>query len=277
MKRWERGRLVWYRRTADTAWWDRHWRERLDRPFYAPYERGHLGPFEGAFSRHMPRRGRILEAGCGPGQYVGALRARGCEAEGVEWGAETVAGARALFPGLPVEQGDVTRLRAPDGHYAAYISLGVMEHRAECPEPFLAEARRVLGAGGVAFISVPFVHRPRALKARLGLYCGRVGDLEFYQYAFRKEEFRALLAAHGLCVVEQIPYDGAGGLADEVPGLRRLLEHASAGRRWAARLARAPWCDRLFGHMLLFVCRVGPGAGAPGAGSNGGGEGGPPP
>jgi SAM-dependent methyltransferase len=247
-------RLACFRRTADVAFWDEHWREGLTRERYEGFDAGQLGCFEGAFTRNLPRTGRILEAGCGIGQYVVALRARGYDAEGVEWAPETVAKVRTMRPDLPIRQGDVTALGVPDGYYKGYVSLGVMEHRREGPEPFLREAYRVLTSDGIALISVPFAHRLRQLKRAVGCYRGR-SDGEFYQFVFDKREFRGCLEDAGFTVVEQVPYDAVKGLSDEVAALRWWFLRTAAGRRTAQELQVTGRLDRWFGHMILFVCR----------------------
>ena len=87
-----------------------------------------------------------------------ALRARGFKhIEGIDWGERTIGIVKKVYPDLPVKVGDATRVDVPDDHFNAYLSLGVVEHRQEGPEPYLAEAFRVLKPGGYAFISVPFV------------------------------------------------------------------------------------------------------------------------
>jgi SAM-dependent methyltransferase len=246
-------RLQYYNVQADAAFWDRHWRETIGTALYAEAGRNGLAYLEIPFTRYLPRAGKILEAGCGSGYYVAALRARGYDVEGVDFAAETIAAIRRACPGLPVKAGDVTKLPVPDGYYSAYISLGVVEHRQEGPEPFLREAHRVLASGGVALISVPWFHSIRQLKARFGLYRGATDGLEFYQQAFTVTEFRTLLIAAGFSVVEMSPYDGYKGLKDEVPFVRWLLAQRMGPRlqRW---MVNSSWATKWFGHMALFVC-----------------------
>ena len=154
-RRVENGRLVWYSRRADASYWDHYWSAQVSPQTYRAAEAGKLGSFQQVFSRFLPRSGRILEAGCGVGQIVLALRVLGYDAEGVEWGQETVQSVKSLIPDLPIRVGDVTKLGVPDAWYAAYISVGVVEHRRDGPQPFLSEAWRVLQPGGIALISVP--------------------------------------------------------------------------------------------------------------------------
>ncbi len=117
-----------------------------------------------------------------------ALRQRGWLVEGVDYSEDTVAALHELFPDLPIRIADVTQLDVPDGHYGGYISIGVVEHRREGPEPFLSEALRVLRSGGIAVITVPYLNSLRRLKARWGCYRGASHGLPFYQYAFSADE-----------------------------------------------------------------------------------------
>jgi SAM-dependent methyltransferase len=254
-RRVENHRLVYYLSAADASFWEQHWQTYLSPERYTAADRGHLGWFEEPFTRYLPRQGRILEAGCGLGQYVLALRVRGYDVEGVEWASETVKAVRAIYPDLPIRVGDVARLEVPDGTYSGYISIGVAEHRREGPELFLQEAYRVLKHGGMALISVPYFHPLRRLKARLGLYRGRPDSMEFYQYAFTETEFTTLLQAAGFKIIDQMIYNGFKGVKDEIPLLRRMFEWPGIGRRLQRWLLSWKWADQKLGHMILFVCR----------------------
>lgn len=250
----EQGRLAFYGREADAAAWDEHWAETVTPEKYAIAEKGRLGSLETVFERWLPREGKILEGGCGAGVRLLAIRAHGWDVEGVEWASETVHRAQACRPGLPIRVGDVTALDVPDGYYSAYISLGVVEHRQEGPEPFLQEAYRILKPGGVALISVPSLHPIRFLKAKLGRYHGPKEGYQFYQYAFSQDEFQALLVAEGFDIVTSVPYDGFKGLSDEVPVLRLLLRQLVRLPYFGSRL-RGWLRNSVFGHMRLYVAR----------------------
>jgi SAM-dependent methyltransferase len=250
----ENRRLAYYLEAADADFWDNHWKTYLSAEIYAWAETGALGYFEEIFTSYLPRAGRILEAGCGLGQYVLALRGRGYDVEGADWASEIVETVRAIRPDLPIRVGDVARLEVADGYYSGYISLGVVEHRREGPEPFLQEAYRVLEPGGVAFISVPYFHPLRLLKARLGIYRGRPDDLEFYQYAFTETEFAALLQEAGFKIIDRMLYAGFKGVKDEIPLLRQMFKWRGVGQRLQRWLQSWEWAERNLGHMILFVC-----------------------
>lgn len=256
-RRVEDGRLVYYLRAADAAFWDQHWKTSISPELYEKTKHGYLGQFEDLFVRYLPRRGRILEAGCGLGQHVQALCARGYDIEGVDWAPETVKAVNALYPDLPIRVGDVTRLEVPDGYYSGYISLGVVEHRQEGPEPFLHEAYRVLEPGGVAFISVPYFNSLRRLKAHLERHQGQTEGLEFYQYAFTKTEFTKILRAAGFKIIDQGTYGGAYCVKAEIPQLAPVFRYRGIGWRLRNWLYRRKFIKTHLDHMFLMVCQKG--------------------
>jgi SAM-dependent methyltransferase len=247
-------RLAYYASAADPDFWDCYWSERLSARTYGWAEQGKLWDLEKPFTKYLPRQGRILEAGCGLGQYVLALCVRGYECEGIEWGGRTVEAVHAIQPDLPISAGDVTRLDVLDGTYQGYISLGVVEHRQEGPEPYLAEAYRVVADDGVLLISVPCFHRLRRFKARLNLYRG-TGDGAFYQYAFTSEEMGKILKQNGFALVETYGYEVFTTVADEVPLLRQVVKWRPAGGVVRRVLRPWKWVNQNLGHMMLFVCK----------------------
>jgi len=253
----ERGRLVYYKQKADAGYWDGHW-DKLIRPeFYDRALEGQLGQFEGLFTMYLPADERILEAGCGPAQWVIALRQRSYNVEEVDWSKETIEKVNRIFPDLPIRCGNVCALEVEDGFYGAYISLGVVEHRAEGPEPFLSEAFRALRPGGIAIVSVPWFNPLRRLKAWVG--CFSVNDIigmEFYQYAFRASEMKNYLTTVGFNVVESKSSQNIKmGFEDELPFLDCIYRRGLFGRALKRLVRRGRFTARYFGHMRTYVCR----------------------
>lgn len=253
-RRVEGTRLAYYGHRADTGFWDAYWDDSTTMRYYARAEKGYLGPFEEPFTRYLPRRGRVLEAGCGPGHLVLALRRRGYECEGVDWADSTVAKVHAVYPDLPVRVGDVLRLDVSDGHYDAYVSIGVIEHRYDGPEPFLWEARRVLADPGIMLVAVPYFNALRRAKARLGLYKPPGPDEVFFQYAHTAEEMVATLRACGFRVLDAFTYEGCRCLEGEFLALRWLHTRPHIGPRLRRLVSKCKWLDRHWGHMILFAC-----------------------
>ncbi len=259
-RRVENGRLAYYLKAANAGFWERHWQHHFSPEIYHQAELGRLGEFvEKPFTRWLPPQGRILEAGCGLGHLVLALRARGYDAEGVEMSSAVVELVKHCRSNLPIRSGDVACLNVPDGYYMGYISLGVVEHRKEGPEPFLKEAWRILKPGGVALVSVPWFNPMRLWKGRLGFYRGATDGLGFYQYAFPEEEFCELMSHCGFEVVNSTSYDSIKGLKDEIMLLRCMLGSQIIGgyvkSLLQAFLKRCPKLTQRVGHMLLVVGR----------------------
>lgn len=246
------GRLEWYGDEPSEEFWGDLWQQRLLDDYYAPADKGDLRDLEAVLTGALDRAGHHVEAGCGLGYWVAALRARGYDVGGVESSQSLVDAVSAVRPDLPVRHGDALHLDAPDGAYDSYLSFGVVEHRQEGPEPFLAEAYRVLKPGGRIVISVPFLCPFRAAKARLGCYRRRPPEgAEFFQYAFREDELRGLLVAAGFAVDAVHYQQPQRCLVEELPGYFRL------NRMRGGRLLRKPIVPlapaRLVGHMVLLV------------------------
>lgn len=246
-------RLVYYNQQADTAFWENHWKGRApSKQLYDEAARyGTMPTLEKVYQKHLPREGKILEAGCGVADMVVVLQAKGFEAEGVEWAAETVAAVKAVLPDLPVRAGDVTALDVPDNYYAGYVSLGVVEHRQAGPQPFLQEAFRVLRPGGIACISVPYLNPLRSLKGRLGFYHGDTAGRDFYQYAYSREEFEGFLRDAGLRPIDWTSYDGLKGVRDEIP--HSVFNLPFLGWRLAQWLKNSPYVETHWGHMQMTI------------------------
>lgn len=259
VRRVEGARLAYYMEPTGATFWDQHWKEHGGPAAYTEAQAGRLGWFERPFIQHLPKGERILEAGCGLGQHVLALRNRGYNVEGVDSARETVRTVHVHYPDLPVRVEDVANIGVPDGCYGGYISLGVVEHRQSGPEVLLYEAYRVLRKDGIAIISVPHFNILRRMKARFGMYRVNFEGLEFYQYAFRCVEFEEILRRIGFQVLERNGYDSYKGIVDEISPLRWLVSRYLFGYDVGAIVQRLlrhiPLLERGMGHMLLVVCK----------------------
>jgi SAM-dependent methyltransferase len=100
-------------------------------------------PYEG--------QGRLLDFGCGVGQYVARMRAAGWDAEGMDLVEEPVRAGRAA--GLPLRQGTLPGADLPPSHYDVVTLWHVLEHVPQ-PKATLEACRGVLRPGGrVAVVS----------------------------------------------------------------------------------------------------------------------------
>jgi SAM-dependent methyltransferase len=96
---------------------------------------------------------RVIEVGCGDGNYLGILRSLGVDATGIEPSARFREVAMAA--GHDVLLGYVTAdAPAPGGPYDAFVTREVFEH-VPGPNDFLQGVRRSLTDDGVGLVEVP--------------------------------------------------------------------------------------------------------------------------
>jgi SAM-dependent methyltransferase len=273
--------LAYYSVAAREEFWTEHWGGHSVEELLAVARESPLTPL---ITRALPVRGRVLEAGCGLGQYVLLLREHGWHAMGVDWSVDALAACRRVAP-APLAAMELRALAVRNGAVGAYISLGVVEHDPDGPDAILAEARRVLAPGGVMIVSVPYLNGVRRLAApwlrRRGRRLAARGG-SFYQYAFSRAELLDALRRHGFTPRSAHPYDPVRIVRAAVRGLGRVHSHGglegslkppalgstpakpgrsslpvSSGRSALREAVRALFYTRpalrLLGHMLLVV------------------------
>lgn len=201
--------IAYYARSATREFWSEHWGTESPEALSRTAE---TSPLTALVLAQLPAGARVLEAGCGLGQYVALLRRRGYAAVGVDWSERPLGVGRAWAPGTPLAAMDLRRLGFRSGEFGAYVSLGVVEHDPEGPDAILAEARRVLAPGGVLLLSVPYVNAARRAGAWWIRWRNRrvqAAGGEFYQFALSRGEVRTILERNGFRVLGATPYDPA--------------------------------------------------------------------
>lgn len=257
--------LAYYSVAAEREFWTEHWGGYSVEELLAI---ARTSPLTALLLGALPGGGPVLEAGCGLGQYVLLLRERGWPTVGVDWSREALLACRRVAP-VPLAAMELRSLAVRDGVFAAYVSLGVVEHDPAGPDAILSEARRVLAPGGVALVSVPYLNGVRRLCAPYIVYRNRViarGGGRFYQYAFSRWDLVAALERHGFATRSLHPYD-PGRLLRSVlsKAVRVRLSGDGLGRKEGGsrsphglkalvrRLLYTPPALRLLGHMVLAV------------------------
>jgi SAM-dependent methyltransferase len=108
--------------------------------------------------RHVGPLGkrRVLDCGCGAGEYVRALLARGADAFGVEFDARKIAAGQAQAGELAarIRVGDLEALAFPDQSFDLALLNEVLEHVPD-DAAALQEARRVLRPDGRLVVLSP--------------------------------------------------------------------------------------------------------------------------
>jgi SAM-dependent methyltransferase len=109
-------------------------------------------------SRYLAGRspGRLLDVGCGSGEFLAGMAALGWEATGVEFDEAAVESARR-HPGVKVFAGSLSEQHFAGNSFDAITLSNVIEHLPD-PVEFFAELQRVLAPGGRLAIITPNVN-----------------------------------------------------------------------------------------------------------------------
>jgi SAM-dependent methyltransferase len=205
----------------------------------------------------LPKGSRVLDGGCGLGEWVVWLTRAGYPTLGLDVSKVTVAKLQQMFPQMQFAVGDIRATGMPDASFDAYFSWGTFEHFEEGFAPVVAEAFRLLKPGGLLFVSTPFDNLRHAASASLrggGARPPQSAPTRFYQWRLTRGELAGVLAQGGFMV-------GAVKIIHKRQGLQRWLQH-TIGLNPEAIPAKglafilAPCVPAvLVGHMVLAIAR----------------------
>lgn len=245
-------RLRWFGKSANQNYWFNYFAKNLTADHYRNARKLNLSADDlgKVLLGELNLDSQYLEAGCGLGYWVAALRQHGFDVVGIDYSESLIAKVRQIEPNLSVRFGNALAIDYPDETFDGYLSFGVIEHRLEGPEPFLKESYRVVKPGGKLILTVPGFGPLRRLKAMLGAYRDDVQGCEFFQYGFTKTELLSLVEQAGFrpTLAKYIYLDRL--LQEEIPGYRRITHYSHL--RPIRRTILAPFSG-LDGHMLLVV------------------------
>ncbi|TXI34731.1 MAG: methyltransferase domain-containing protein [Candidatus Moraniibacteriota bacterium] len=257
-------RLVYTETKATSDFWDNHWKDSDLKKSILSGKSDFLVPLVTKLFLKPGQSVRILEGGCGKGQYVYALTSRGYDAYGIDYAKDTIDQIKSVMPELKVSFGDVRNLPFPNDHFDGYWSLGVIEHFFEGYESIANEMSRVIKPGGYLFLTFPQLSVLRRVKARLGKYPDfqdtELNRSHFYQFALDYKIVAAHFKRRGFRLVFHKTLDGMGGLKRELGSedFSQFFRSLEKNRSFFAKLVRlcldiilAPFS----GHTILLVLK----------------------
>jgi SAM-dependent methyltransferase len=215
---------------------------------------------------------RVLDVGCGRGVTLAALADQGFEAHGVERSAAAAHGAdpRAQVRIAPT----LAAAGYPDAHFDAVLIWHVLEHLRE-PAAALAEAHRILRAGGRLVVAVPNFSSWQARWAGPAWFHL---DPPRHLHHFPLAALRGLVERSGFAIesehhfsLRQNPFGWIQSAQNRAAGLPRnglytlLYERGAGGDPFDARTRRALWAWLALGAAPALALSVAEAAGRSGA------------
>jgi SAM-dependent methyltransferase len=224
-------------------------------------------------SRHLaPGGGRLLDCGCGIGQYVRPLCVRlGLDAFGVEYEQQAVNSIQSDdFLKRRVSQGDLQRLDYSNDEWDYALLNEVLEHVGD-DEKVLSEVHRVLKPGGLLFVFSPNRWFPFETHGVTLKMIGRriywlpfvpyvpvkLGEYFYSTYArnYWQGQLRKMLERTGFTIVERnFIWPTFEGISGKLP---RIFKPFRPGLRIIAGTLENTIFLKRFGVSQVFVCRKG--------------------
>lgn len=199
------------------------------------------------FAPRVPVGGRILDVGCGNGEFMAAAAQAGYRVTGTDISVPAVELCRSR--GLDAVAGDFLTLPF-DGEFDAVTMWDVIEHLPD-PAAFVARARSLLRPGGSLVVKTPGVtDRMFAMVKVAPSLAGSVLHEDHIQF-FTPRSFARLGARTGFDAVEALRL---GDMRGKRP-VRSLRRRVSRSARQAV--------NALGGHYNHYVWMRAPGAAAP--------------
>ena len=175
-----------------------YWRDVIRAAGISPEMRSfRLRQFGDWLAKHGLLGRKVLEVGCGQGEYLSLLAQAGAQAYGIEHRAESIATCRQH--GLQVDQLSLEQpdQLVPHGPFDGFIMLSFLEH---LPEPHLAlqAIAANLKEGGIGLLEVPNFD----MIIEQALFAEFIPD---HLYYFTKQTFRSLIESNGFELLDCRP------------------------------------------------------------------------
>lgn len=214
------------------------------------------------FIERLPRGSRILDGGCGLGEWTVFFGQQGLDAVGLDLSAETVRLLQTRFPERQFAHGDIRHTGFPDGSFNACFAWGTFEHFESGLGDCLNEVHRLLPPGGLLVMSVPFQNWRHTLRDRRPLARWDAGfdprdgyrqPHRFYQWRFTRTELQRELELRGFRTHLVAPIGKSAGVGRwlqwDFPIARKGTRVFAIARRLFSMILPASYVS----HMLLAV------------------------
>ncbi|MBL8833946.1 MAG: class I SAM-dependent methyltransferase [Rhodospirillales bacterium] len=205
----------------------------------------------------LPQGARLLDGGCGLGEWTAYFTRQGYPTVGLDLSAETIAQLRIVFPDQEFHVGDIRDTGFADDTFDGYFSWGTFEHFEDGIDGCVREAWRILKPGGYLFVRIPFDNLRHAFAAAFARSVAAKHDsvsTRFYQWRFTRGELQQALTRNGFEVAEI-------RLVAKRQGVLRFLS-VNFGLHWSWKFSRylagaiAPFVwSGLIAHNVMAVAR----------------------
>jgi SAM-dependent methyltransferase len=212
------------------------------------------------FLASLPPGSRLLDGGCGLGEWTLYFAARGYQVTGLDLSQATIQKLKERFPDQNFLTGDIRQTGFAESSLDAYFSWGVFEHFEAGLGAPLAEARRIIKTGDYLFISVPFQngrhtrHTQQPLSkwdVNFDLQNGYAASLRFYQWRLTKSELMRELEMNGFKSLQIAAIHKRVGLRRMIQLDLHLDPHSMPGK--AAQVLLYPLLPKTYVAHMLFA------------------------
>lgn len=248
-------------RTYIENFWTKRWDKRTQLPKAESVAKREEFRLMQPFLEQLPARSRILDGGCGMGEWTVFLTNLGFQVVGLDISKRTIERLEELLPNYQFVHGDIRQTEFADASFDTYFSWGTFEHFESGLGECVQEAYRILKPGRFLFVSVPFQNWRHILRDIRPLHkwdeysdIQRGTPMRFYQWRLTRPELEQELAIRGFRVLNVIPLG-------KKEGLKRTLHHdfgikrgSSLNRkitRWLRRIVPKSWVA----HMIIAVAQ----------------------